>query len=104
MVFAEYILALLKHEKEERDLKEELVSQLSDFMGESAPFVDYLFGILRERTYLLQMKERSRSRSRDRRYHNQDKHGRENRSRDYSDDRFSTRKRCHQFDGILNFN
>ncbi|RPD81799.1 hypothetical protein L226DRAFT_7819 [Lentinus tigrinus ALCF2SS1-7] len=50
---AEYILALLKHNAPEAELRKELVVQLEEFLEkECSPFVDTLFTALRTKSYL----------------------------------------------------
>ncbi|KAI0936116.1 hypothetical protein AcW1_000438 [Taiwanofungus camphoratus] len=50
---AEYILALLKHNAPENDLRKELASQLDEFLEkEGPPFIDTLFTVLRTKSYL----------------------------------------------------
>ncbi|KAJ3842957.1 hypothetical protein F5878DRAFT_340864 [Lentinula raphanica] len=50
---ADYILALLKHNVPEPELKKELQSQLDEFLEkECAPFIDTLFTVLRTKSYL----------------------------------------------------
>ncbi|KAH9057000.1 hypothetical protein EDB87DRAFT_1633641 [Lactarius vividus] len=50
---AEYILALLKHNGPEPELRKELASQLDEFLEkEGPPFIDALFTTLRTKSYL----------------------------------------------------
>ncbi|KAJ3479184.1 hypothetical protein NLI96_g9235 [Meripilus lineatus] len=50
---ADYILALLKHNAPEADLRKELVTQLEEFLEkECNPFIDTLFTALRTKSYL----------------------------------------------------
>ncbi|KAL1691909.1 hypothetical protein GGG16DRAFT_90680 [Schizophyllum commune] len=50
---AEYILALLKHNGPESDLRKELTVQLEEFLEkECSRFIDSLFGVLRSKSYL----------------------------------------------------
>ncbi|OCB88593.1 hypothetical protein A7U60_g4296 [Sanghuangporus baumii] len=50
---ATYVLALLKHETTESDLREELVKQLDEFFEDGATgFVDTLFAALRSKSYI----------------------------------------------------
>lgn len=50
---AEYILALLKHNGPEGELRKELTVQLEEFLEkECARFIDSLFGVLRSKSYL----------------------------------------------------
>ncbi|CDO72420.1 hypothetical protein BN946_scf184977.g119 [Trametes cinnabarina] len=50
---ADYVLALLKHNAPEPELRKELVVQLEEFLEkESASFVDTLFTVLRTKSYL----------------------------------------------------
>ncbi|KAA1468608.1 hypothetical protein DENSPDRAFT_476953 [Dentipellis sp. KUC8613] len=50
---ADYILALLKHNAPENELRKELVSQLEEFLEkEGPPFIDTLFTALRTKSYL----------------------------------------------------
>ncbi|TFY79735.1 hypothetical protein EWM64_g4275, partial [Hericium alpestre] len=50
---ADYILALLKHNAPESELRKELTSQLEEFLEkEGPPFLDTLFTILRTKSYL----------------------------------------------------
>ncbi|KZW02091.1 hypothetical protein EXIGLDRAFT_760307 [Exidia glandulosa HHB12029] len=52
-VLADYVLALLKHEAPEAELRTMFTKQLEDFLDkESAPFVDQLFSALRSRSYV----------------------------------------------------
>ncbi|KIY69632.1 hypothetical protein CYLTODRAFT_436017 [Cylindrobasidium torrendii FP15055 ss-10] len=49
----EYILALLKHNVSEQEMRKELTSQLDEFLEkECAPFLDSLFKALRSQSYL----------------------------------------------------
>ncbi|KAG0306294.1 hypothetical protein BGZ97_000799, partial [Linnemannia gamsii] len=51
-MLADYIIALLKHDKENDELKELCVSQLDDFLQqETVPFVDMLFKALATKSY-----------------------------------------------------
>ncbi|OAQ25203.1 hypothetical protein K457DRAFT_129181 [Linnemannia elongata AG-77] len=51
-MLADYIIALLKHDKENDELKELCVSQLDDFLQqETVPFVDLLFEALATKSY-----------------------------------------------------
>ncbi|KAG0292463.1 hypothetical protein BGZ96_004093 [Linnemannia gamsii] len=51
-MLADYIIALLKHDKENDELKELCVSQLDDFLQqETEPFVDMLFKALATKSY-----------------------------------------------------
>ncbi|KAF9899958.1 hypothetical protein EC991_008116 [Linnemannia zychae] len=51
-MLADYIIALLKHDKENDELKEFCVSQLEDFLQqETEPFVDMLFEALATKSY-----------------------------------------------------
>ncbi|KAF9923885.1 hypothetical protein FBU30_006068 [Linnemannia zychae] len=51
-MLADYIIALLKHDKENDELKELCVSQLEDFLqGETESFVDMLFKALATKSY-----------------------------------------------------
>lgn len=50
---AEYILALLKHNVPENEMRKELSSQLEEFLEKEGPsFIDTLFTVLRTKTYL----------------------------------------------------
>ncbi|TEB39295.1 hypothetical protein FA13DRAFT_1751719 [Coprinellus micaceus] len=50
---ADYILALLKHNVPESEMKKELISQLEEFLeSECGPFVETLFTALRTKSYL----------------------------------------------------
>ncbi|KAI0082217.1 hypothetical protein K474DRAFT_1634213 [Panus rudis PR-1116 ss-1] len=50
---AEYILALLKHNAPEADLRRELNTELEEFLeNETTPFIDTLFTALRTKSYL----------------------------------------------------
>ncbi|KAF9014943.1 hypothetical protein BDQ17DRAFT_1340220 [Cyathus striatus] len=50
---AEYILALLKHNVPEPDMRKELAVQLEEFLEkECTPFIDTLFTVLRTKSYL----------------------------------------------------
>ncbi|TBU35050.1 hypothetical protein BD311DRAFT_681408 [Dichomitus squalens] len=50
---ADYILALLKHQAPESELRKELIAQLEEFLEkECPPFVDTLFTALRTKSYL----------------------------------------------------
>ncbi|TFK19891.1 hypothetical protein FA15DRAFT_154339 [Coprinopsis marcescibilis] len=50
---AEYILALLKHNVPEADMRKELQVQLEEFLeSECAPFINTLFTVLRTKSYL----------------------------------------------------
>ncbi|KAJ3536639.1 hypothetical protein NM688_g6809 [Phlebia brevispora] len=50
---ADYILALLKHNAPESDLRKELAAQLDEFLEkEGPPFIDTLFTALRTKSYL----------------------------------------------------
>ncbi|KAF9513684.1 hypothetical protein BS47DRAFT_1485487 [Hydnum rufescens UP504] len=52
-VLSDYVLALLKHEAAEAELRTMFVQQLQDFLEtEAAPFVDKLFQTLRTRSYI----------------------------------------------------
>ncbi|KDQ19836.1 hypothetical protein BOTBODRAFT_62234 [Botryobasidium botryosum FD-172 SS1] len=52
-VLADYVLALLKHEAPEAELRTMFTSQLRDFLEKEAPnFVDKLFSTLRSRNYV----------------------------------------------------
>ncbi|KAG2075254.1 hypothetical protein BDR04DRAFT_1092125 [Suillus decipiens] len=50
---AEYVLALLKHNVPENEMRKELSSQLEEFLEKEGPsFIDTLFTVLRTKTYL----------------------------------------------------
>ncbi|TCD67536.1 hypothetical protein EIP91_012290 [Steccherinum ochraceum] len=50
---AEYILALLKHNAPESELRKEIASQLDEFLEKESPrFVEALFNVLRSKSYL----------------------------------------------------
>ncbi|GJJ09424.1 hypothetical protein Clacol_003646 [Clathrus columnatus] len=50
---ADYVLALLKHDAAEPDLRKMFISQLEEFLeGEASKFVDTLFAALRSKSYL----------------------------------------------------
>ncbi|KXN84792.1 hypothetical protein AN958_12086 [Leucoagaricus sp. SymC.cos] len=50
---ADYVLALLKHNASEPEMRKELLSQLDEFLEkECPPFVDTLFTVLRTKSYL----------------------------------------------------
>ncbi|GBC10003.1 hypothetical protein RclHR1_09270008 [Rhizophagus clarus] len=52
-VLADYVIALLKHDKPDQDLKQLCIDQLDDFLrGETGPFVDKLFDALGSQEYL----------------------------------------------------
>ncbi|KAK6343334.1 hypothetical protein TWF730_010925 [Orbilia blumenaviensis] len=52
-VLADYVLALLRHEQSEAEVRQMCIDQLDDFLREhTTPFVDQLFGALRTRSYL----------------------------------------------------
>lgn len=54
-MLAEYVVALLKHEKSSADLKELCLSQLVDFLGDhTTRFVDDLFDAVASKSYLVQ--------------------------------------------------
>ncbi|CAI2169616.1 3033_t:CDS:2 [Funneliformis geosporum] len=52
-VLADYVIALLKHDKPDQDLKQLCIDQLDDFLrGETRPFVEKLFDALGSQEYL----------------------------------------------------
>ncbi|EPX71554.1 RNA-binding protein [Schizosaccharomyces octosporus yFS286] len=52
-VLSDYAMALLRHESSEEEVRQLCYSQLEDFLRqETVPFVDKIFDVLRERSYL----------------------------------------------------
>ncbi|CAG8793409.1 10916_t:CDS:2, partial [Cetraspora pellucida] len=52
-VLAEYVIALLKHDKSNQDLRQLCIDQLDDFLKEETePFVEKLFESLATKEYL----------------------------------------------------
>ncbi|KAK6336708.1 hypothetical protein TWF718_009499 [Orbilia javanica] len=52
-VLADYVLALLRHEQSEAEVRQMCIDQLDDFLREhTTPFVDQLFAVLRSKSYL----------------------------------------------------
>ncbi|KAF3296897.1 hypothetical protein TWF132_009395 [Orbilia oligospora] len=52
-VLADYVLALLRHEQSEAEVRQMCIDQLDDFLREhTTPFVDQLFAALRSKSYL----------------------------------------------------
>jgi RNA-binding protein 26 len=85
VVFADYIIALLRHDKTTIELKQECKEQLVDFLteGKTEEFVEQLFQVLENKSYVDQddimdydsdreYRSRSQSRSPDRRNYRSD--------------------------------
>ncbi|KAK6525656.1 hypothetical protein TWF281_010709 [Arthrobotrys megalospora] len=52
-VLADYVLALLRHEQSEAEVRQMCIDQLDDFLRDhTTPFVDQLFAALRSKSYL----------------------------------------------------